>query len=451
MIRKLLFLLLGGLACFPLWGQNDLSSPLLADTWQALATNPARQPKGLLIGLPGLYSDLYITNITFNDLIREEGSQIIVDIDNAISLLGDENTLAERLDVETIGAAFRLGPVGVHLGHRLRFNAMIDYPKALPQLIWQGNAQFLGQTVQFGPKVDVTAYHEFSLGANIGLGEYVQVGARVKFLSGAGNAHTERYDLQLTTDTSAYELTLDADLRVNTSQSVNYDSFRDISTDFNFGDFSLEGIFGSNTGMAFDLGVSAEVGRLRVTASALDLGASINWKEEVRNYTLDGLYEYQGLDLAQEVLEEENELASVLDTLLDIYEPTETMEEYSTDINAKYYATVDFALTSKLRGGVIFFAEEQPDEWHTAAALTGSMDFPGGLRLGALYGVRRGTFDNLGLNATYGIGPVRVIVATDNIINVFRPKEANSANFRLGLNLYFGQSDTEEDGGSRFY
>ncbi|MCB0638726.1 MAG: hypothetical protein KDC54_18980 [Lewinella sp.] len=424
--------------------QNDLSSPLLRDTWQALAVNPAWQPKGILVGLPGMYSDLYITNITYNDLIRKENGQTIVDIDQAISRLGDQNTLRERLDVETIGIALRLGPVGVNLGHRLRFIGQIDYPKTLPQLIWQGNAQFVGQTIGFGPAVDVTAYHELSLGGNIGLGEHLQVGARVKLLSGAGNAHTERNDLQLTTDENAYELTLDADLRVNTSQSINYDSFRDVSTDFNFGDFSLSGILGKNTGLAFDLGASARFGRLQVAVSALDLGASINWKDDPRNYTLEGQYDYTGLDLAQHVLEEEGELNSVIDTLLDIYEPTETAESYTTEINAKYYLNGAFDVTSRWQAGLIFFAEQAPDEWQTALALTSSYQFPMGLRLGGFYGLRRERFDNIGLNAVYSLGPVRLIAATDNVITVFRPKDAHQANFRLGINLFFGKSTQEE-------
>lgn len=418
--------------------QSDLSAPMLTNSWQALQANPAQQPSGVLINLPSLYNNLWITNITYNDLIREEGGNKVLDIDNAIAQLTDDNRLQETVDIETFGLAINLGPVGLNFGHRLRFNALINYSQALPQLIWQGNAQFIGQTVDFGPQVDVLAYHEWALGASTQIGEKIRVGARAKLLSGAAYAGTERNDLSLTTDEEAYALTLDADFRVNSSGSLNYDGFRDVTFDFGFGNFSTEELFGGNAGLAFDLGVGVDLGRLQLTASALDLGGTITWDQSPQNYTLDGEYAFEGLDVAREIFDDAESFGNAIDTLSAIYEPTESSESFETTVPTKFYLTGQYAISESVHVGAIFYAQDDPDELQTAIAATANVQLTPFLRLGALYGLRQERFDNLGLNTTLALGPVRLLLATDNIISAFRPKDAHSANFRAGLNLLIG-------------
>ena len=140
-------LLCATLSSLTLSAQNDLSSLMLVNTWQNMNVNPALQPTGLTINLPGIYNNLWVTNITFNDLLVEEGGRQVLDVSNAISQMEAQNILREDLDIETIGIGFQFGALGLNIGHRLRFNALIDYPKTLAQLIWEGNAQFIGQTI----------------------------------------------------------------------------------------------------------------------------------------------------------------------------------------------------------------------------------------------------------------------------------------------------------------
>lgn len=421
--------------------QHDLSSLLLQDSWQAMNANPALQPKGLVVNLPGVYNNLWVTNITFNDLIVNDNGATLVDVANAIPLLEASNTLREDLDIETIGVGFNIGRLGLSLGHRMRFNALLDYPKTLAQLIWQGNAQFVGQTVGFGPSLELTAYHEVALGASFSISDKVRIGGRAKLLSGSNNLQTERSNLQLTTSDDIYQLDLDADLRVNSAGSLTYDGLRDVDVDFNFGNFSGTSLFGAQSGVAFDLGVVIDLGKLQLTASALDLGGSIEWKENVKNYTLSGNYVFEGLDLARPLLNDDGELGSILDSLYATYEPTETSQAYTTQIGQKFYLSGQYELSEKIQVGVAAFADNYRDANTAALALTGSMQLSPLLRVGALWGLRNERWDNIGANATIALGPVRLLLATDNIITAFRPRDAHVVNFRLGANLVFGASD----------
>lgn len=422
-----------------LTAQNDLSSMMLRDSWQALQTNPALQPKGVLVNLPGVYNNLWLTNITFNDLVREEGGATILDIDQAINQLEASNLLRESIDIETVGVGFALGPIGVHIGHRMRFDALLDYPKTLAQLIWQGNAQFIGETIDFGPQVDLLSYHEFSLGLNIAITDNIRVGGRAKLLSGVGSIQTQRRDLQLTTNDDIYQLQLQADFLLNSSGSLNYDGLRNVDIDFNAGDFSASELFGGNTGLAFDLGVAADFDRLHVSASIVDIGGDITWEDDVNNYALTGEYEFEGLDLAQEILDDEQDFGGILDSLVETYNPIETSNSYTTNIGSKLYLQANYDLDANVTVGLLAFNENYRDLSTLGLAISGSMPVSSFARVGAFYGLRNERADNIGVNATIKIGPIRALLATDNIISAFRPKDASLANFRLGLNLLFGQ------------
>jgi len=422
-----------------LLGQNDLSSHLLTNSWQALNANPALQPQGIVVNLPGLYNNLWVTNITFNDLVVDENGTQVLDIGNDIGQLGTQNTLRENLDIETIGFGIKIGRLGLSLGHRLRFNALIDYPKTLAQLIWEGNAQFIGQTISFGPSFDLTAYHEIALGASYQFGENVQVGGKVKLLSGGSNLNTSRDNLRLTTSDDVYQLTMDADFTVNSAGTLSYDGLRAIGVNFGFGNFSGENLLAGNSGLAFDLGIAVKLGRIQLLASALDLGGEISWEKDVTNYTLDGRYEFEGLDVGQQLLDNEESFGNVVDSLYNTYEPVETTNNYTTTVGAKYYFGANYELSDEIQVGVLAFTEDYQQARTAALALTGSVQFSPLLRVGAFYGLRNERLDNLGANATLALGPVRVLLATDNIITAFRSKDAHLANFRVGLNLVFGQ------------
>ncbi|NET35404.1 MAG: hypothetical protein F6K19_25835, partial [Cyanothece sp. SIO1E1] len=129
MLRYRFVFILIGFGVLPLVAQQDLSTPFYQNLWQANRTNPAFMPEHkLIIGLPGIYNNLFVENITYNDLIVERDGQNIVDVDQGIASLDRDNLLRENLDLETISLGFKRGNFLISLGHTLRYNAYANYP-----------------------------------------------------------------------------------------------------------------------------------------------------------------------------------------------------------------------------------------------------------------------------------------------------------------------------------
>ena len=237
--RILLSVFVIQLFCFPLWSQQELGLHFIGELPQVQQTNPAMVPGArFFIALPSAANDFYLSNLTFNEVVDDSGE--VLDIDAAIELLDTENFLREYLTVETVTLGLGLGRFQLTLGHATRFNAFLRYPKALPQLVWQGNAQFLGEEVAFGPDMQIGGYHEWSAGVAANLIPSLRLGARVKLLSGISDASTARSGLRLLTNEETYALTLDSDFLLNTTGSVQYEGYDRTRFELDFGRESTE-------------------------------------------------------------------------------------------------------------------------------------------------------------------------------------------------------------------
>ncbi len=438
-MRNFFFLIFSFGIFSSLFAQQELGTHLMRGTWQANRTNPALIPdKKLIISLPGLYNNLLIENVTYNDLLVEESNgETVLDISRGIEKLESKNQIRENLEVETITVGLRFGKLMLSLGHAVKFNAFFNYPKTLPKLIWEGNAQFAGQEVSFGSDLHLFGYNELALGAAFKITDKITIGTRAKYLNGLGDISTDQNKLNLFTDEVAYALTLDADFRVNTTGNIRYNGFRDLTVDYDFGNFNADELFTKNTGFAFDLGAHVQLGKLDLAASVLDLGGRIDWKQDVKNYTLSGIYEYQGLDVAKGLLEDSTTLGNAIDTLLELYEFTETEQVYSNELPTRYYLSGTYQLNNTWRLGVLLYGESYRNEAFTGIAAGANAQLLRWLNLGATYAWRSQTFDNLGINATINVGPLQVVAMTDNVLTAFQLYDSNSANLRLGINLVF--------------
>ncbi|MCB0651404.1 MAG: hypothetical protein KDC85_09040 [Saprospiraceae bacterium] len=440
------------LSCFSLSAQQELGTHFLTGTWQSGYTNPALLPNAkFVISVPGFYNNLSISNITFNDLVTEDNSgNKVLDINGAINKMEDQNLLREDFSFETLGLGLKLGKLSLSFNHALKFKAFLDYPKTLPQLIWQGNAQFIGQKVAFGPDVELSAWHHYALGAGFELTDNITIGGRVKFLSGIAHASTEKHDLSLTTSDDIYQLQLDADLLVNASGSLEFQDFENYSFTFDPAGTGFKNLFSSNKGIAFDLGVSAQFGKLDVAASILDIG-KINWEKDVKNYAVQGIFEYQGLEVAQEIFADSTEIGSVIDTLKAIYMPVTTSNKFSTALPTQFYLSAGYQLGDNLHLGALFYAEMFRGTTYPAFALSGRYKISGTFEVGAIYAIRNKTFDNLGVNAVINLGPVQLVAMTDNLLTAINPKNSHSANVRLGLNVVLGKEKGKSGGPLNLY
>ncbi|MEO0731422.1 MAG: DUF5723 family protein [Bacteroidota bacterium] len=428
---------------------QDLTSPLISDSWQATFSNPALYGQGrgrLTVGLPGLTNDLVAENVTYNDLLQTENGERILDLTRLPGLLEERNVLRDDFSLETIGAALRGDRLSFGLFHRVRASGELDYPKTLVQVVVEGNAQFIGETVEIAPAGFGTSFHELGLGASYAITNQLHFGVRIKYLSGIADVRTlPGGSLGLTTDEENFALTLDQDLTINTAGTIDYNGLEDVGVNYDLNRIRTDDLFSENNGLAFDFGLFADLGKLRLQAAANDLAGRIDWSNEVSTFRLEGTSAFSGLDILEQVLEDSVSFDNALDSLRLAFEPTEGTAPYRSDLYATYLLGGEFDLTDRLTAGLLIVHYDRPLEAETAFALSARYAIIDELTVGLNYNARKEATANLGLHLLAEIGPVNLLVSTDNLLTVFQQRGSSRAGVRLGASLSLGGGSSPDE------
>ena len=448
-MRFFLFLI----SLFPLGlrAQHDLSTHFMRGAYQAMWSNPASVPDHrVVISLPGVYNHFWNSGFSWSDAIREDpGGERILDIDGLIVGLESENFIKERLDVQTLGLAVQAGNWAFSAGHQARFHAYGYYPKELAQLVWKGNAQFIGQRVSIGPELFARGYQEFHLGIAVQPQESFRLGARIKFLSGIGDASTSRSDLYLYTSDDIYQLTLGSDFQFNATAQMQYNGLDDFTVDVDAADFPVDQLFTKNNGVALDLGVEFFLDRLTLRASVLDLGR-ITWKQDATNLSLTGDFEFKGLDIFRQLLDDTSNVAGgVIDSLEAIYDIRQSFVQYRTALPMQTFLSASLALNDSWDLHALAYGEKVGSRFFPAFAAGAQMRVGRFMQWGISYVARYNQFDQVGANIGLQLGPIQAVASTDHLPGLVGWKKAHQANLRLGLNLVFGLSEEVKSRGPK--
>jgi len=416
------------------------------DIMQTSKTNPAWMGEDTIqIGLPNLHLNYFNTAGTFNKLVKDfiDGKDQLSFTEALNDLSPTGNILRGGVELNTIELGYILGNVRLGLSHAQKIDLLIEYPQTLPKLFLEGNGQFVGETIDLGHHVNLTAYNEFALSAAINLSK-LTIGAKVKYLSGIANASVGNNDLTLLTDSDIYQLTLNSDYTLNTSRLVtSNDSTQVVAPNdlsnfqLDFGNFSAENLFTQNNGIALDFGITYQLSdKLKLAASVIDIG-TINWTENINNYSSKGNSTYEGFEFSQFSDNEGISFSNALDTLEEVFNFSETEEEYSTTLPTKIYLSATFDMNSMWRLGGLLYSEIYQDQTFSSLALSGRARISEKISFGGVYSLRKDNFFNLGLNFAVRLGPVQLYGASDNVFGVFDPYNSSNVNLRTGLNLLF--------------
>ena len=417
--------------------QQELGLHFMRQVWQSNSTNPAFvQDKKLTIGLPGVYSAIAFDGPTYNQIVTKENGKTVVDIDKLIGQLQPENAIRSELGIPTLSLSLKLKNLHLSLGHAVKYNAFFKYPETLPQLVWQGNAQFIGQTVELGHEVELAGYHELTTGIAYKLGP-VTVGTNVKFLSGIAGAATDKdhHSASIYTNPDVYQITLNGDYILHSTGTIDYQEFEDVNVDFEYAKLTGKEFFSKNSGMAFDFGLRAELGKLDLAASMLDLG-KITWDKNVTNYEATQTYEYDGLDFSGALTGDSVSFGNALDTLKQIFKVEKTSGSYTTTLTRKIYLSARYQLTEKWAVSGLFFNENYRDKPQSSVAVGVNFSPLKQLNAGLSYAFKQpDSYDNLGLNLTLNLGPVQIFGVTDNLFSLVNPGDAHSFSARAGASV----------------
>lgn len=429
-----------------LHAQQELMLHAMPEIWHSTSTNPAFFPedKTFVIGLPGIGLDAaHSGNITYNDIFIKEADRTRINFSSALNQLDPLNTVTFDQRIETVSLGLRLpGKFWLQAGHANRLSGSVTYPKTLPAMIWDGNAQYIGQTVNIALQSDISNWNEWSVGLAKQLGK-LQLGFRAKLLTGTGSLLTDnnRQTANVTTSDDIYQLTLETNYAFYSSSLISAFDTSGYGFDIKVGELGGK-VFSTNTGYGFDLGAQYQINdRITVDLSLLDLGGKITWKENANYFASEGKYQYDGVTLpGSDIINGSDSLdfSTKLDTLNDIFKFQKTAQEFETSLPFRGYLGGRYALTKRLMLGLSLFMQKRSEEKATTAVGASIRWMPiKMLSLGAMYSINDRSAANLGFHIGIKPGPVQVYFASDNIINAFSLKSNPAVNLRAGLALVF--------------
>jgi len=435
------------LSIFAANAQQELGLHFMDDIWQASQTNPAMMNKHKLsVALPGVAAGFYNPAFSINDALHNRNGGTVINLDDIIPELDDQNQLFGEFQADILGAAYRFGNIQAGVSWSVRGSAYSDYTREMLDVLWNGNAGYIGETVNVAADFQFTLYNEIGISGAYNWKDKLTFGAKLKLLNGLSDLSTDRDNqtLSLGTSDDVYQSSFTTDFIFRRSGFASVDGAYELLDGLQLYDFNVDG----NSGFGFDFGVTANlIDKLTLSVSVIDLGR-IKWDTEARHYGTRGKYNYGGLDLfsyasadtidSDRLTQDLKEIADTIGAILDIRIISE--EAYTTPLHTRGYLSGSYKLMDDLTVGALFYLENTRLGMQPGFALSARKKFNKWVTVGATYAMRNNKFNSLGLNATGHLGPVQIYLASDNVTAAVNPYGSKNFNFRGGINLVFGKS-----------
>lgn len=416
----------------------------MTEVGQINRTNPAKfADKRLYIGFSPFVG--IGTNTAGTDVFQVDGGFLPGSID--LTSLDNENFLSSRVRAN-FDIGFRVKKWAFNISTVTAFNNQTNFNKDFIGFVTQGNAPYVGETLNLDPEFQFSLHQEFGFGISREFLGFLNVGVRAKYLVGLADIRTTEGQLSLTTGEEFYELQLEGDYQLQVAGLPlvqTLEEFSELPIDSFFTEKLVDpfGNLTGNTGFGFDIGATAEFGdRLQVGLSILDIG-SINWEEDAAQYDIEGSFEFDGIDAAGFITGNgsENILDSLdLDNLIDFSGKAQT---YSTRLNPKLYTTARLKISKKLYLNAVLRNEFTGNGVRTGFGVGLQKKVSKMLSVGAMYSIRNGSFANLGANLSLKLGPAQLFVVSDNLLPLIKQWQATNTNVRLGLNITLNEKKKE--------
>ncbi|WP_298903648.1 DUF5723 family protein [uncultured Psychroserpens sp.] len=408
------------------------------------------------------------SGISAYDIFKDDGVNINTKIRNAIFFLSKRDYFTLNQQLEVINGGWRKNET-TYFSYGIYEEADIIayFPKDLAILLWDGNADYIGQSFSLG---DVSFKGEvlsvFHFGINKQVSKKLTIGARAKLYSSIANVNSTNNSGTFTTRPSTtgdnvYEHVfqfLDGKAQTSGIASLLADDNSDIKEDIKT--LRKRVFLGGNLGLGVDVGFTYQPKEQHViTGSLLDLGAVFHTKD-VETYHLNGSYTTEGVELVfpplinaegttpyWQNLEDEFDENIKIDTLKGNY-----VTWRSTKFNASYRYNFGkengedcdcYAGKKPYQNAVglqlfSIFRPRQPQFAATAFYYRRLFDF---LRLKLTYTVDDFSYHNIGLGASFHIGSFNMYFMGNNLSELQNISRAQSVSLQFGINLIFDSDE----------
>lgn len=364
--------------------------------------------------------------------------------DIAIDKMAQLNYIKAAVNNELISFGFKMEKSFFSFSVTNKLNARFMYPKDLFRLAFEGNgSSLLGERADMnGFGVDILSYLEVAVGFNREFSDKLTLGGRLKYLQGLGSVYTKHSELGLHTDETTFDLTLDGQLTINTS---NTGVMLDSNTSWEvYQDYLPPNISLPNHGVGIDLGAVYQLNdKISLSASILDLGV-IKWNTNVRNFSSDSVsFTFKGIDINEFMSDSSDVLQSIEDSLSGVFGYSSDNEAFVTPLFTRIYLGGSLQLNEKISLGANWYSEFVHKRYRGALTLSGNAQLTKWFRVGLNYTYYSRDIFNVGLGFAINGGPIQFYAISDNVLGLAIPQANKNWHARFGINFLLGWREKE--------
>ncbi|MDP4240620.1 MAG: DUF5723 family protein [Bacteroidota bacterium] len=422
--------------------QNERSMYYMQQVPESSYGNPAFMPGfKFYLTIPPfqtVYGAYHNSGFSYNDVVTKRADDSLVfDQNKLLKAIGNNNDVGFTASEDAFALGFKAGKnyISFSLGVRASFN--FHYTKDLMSLLINGNAPFIGKTVEIsGAKIYGIAYTEAGIGFAREINSKLKVGARLKYLWGDAAINSENSKITLTTDPVTYALSVVSDVHLDLAYATKH---KDNGDEI----FDPRGMF-KNPGVALDLGGEYKVNdKLSVNASILDIG-SITWKEKVTNYVssvANNNFTFNGLNVDNLFSKNSNidsTFANLGDTIKDKFKVKELHNSFKTSLVKRVNIGATWQLDNRNLAGIVIRNEFFAGSYNPSVTLSLNHQFGRILSGTITYSYIDRSLTNIGAGLAFNLGPLQIYGVVDNVIAPMQIQKTQTINAQLGLNLVFG-------------
>ncbi len=441
---------------------------------QALLLNPGGQVENKgYFGVP-LLSHIHVnanaTGSTIYDVFATDGIDFNAKLEAAVYSMESSDFYSANQQLELFSGGFAFGDrfkkdKYISFGMYQEFDFISYFPKDYAILGFEGNQDNIGRYFNLGHlrvKSDVVSV--FHVGFNKKVNKKFTYGLRGKLYSSLVNVNSvnnQGYFVTTLGQDNYYNHIFNLDLQLQTSGIAPYlDNENEVSDDQVIKDMRKRLLFGGNLGLGIDLGFTYNLNeQWTVDASLLDVGF-INHTKDIENYTLSGVYSFEGFeaifDEAEEGQTAQEYWDDVKEDFEDLFEIDTTTTKFVTWRPVKLNASINYAFEKehdnecnciednggyKSEVGLQLYAIKRPKQPELALAAYYYRKLFKGLRAKATYTIDSYSAYNIGLGLSAHIGPVNFYVMADNFLQYSNLYNAQSLSLQLGFNYIFNKNE----------
>jgi len=389
------------------------------------------------MNLPSAYAGFYNTGFKPSNFTTQEGTLFTIDANKLIEEVQDNGlSFQAGFKAESFGLALNFNKFFIQAYHGVRGYNNFTIPEETFDFLFNGNGHFVGETLGLGMEFNSLVYSELGLGLGIKINDKLNVGVKLKYLSGLTTIQTAKSDLEIYTDPEYYQLKFNTDYMINTGGLTESALVSENRTDY---------LFGPNNGFAFDIGALFKVNKkFTLGASLINVG-SIKWEEHLNSYQSSGEFQYDGIELNAFIEDDVIDFDEVVDSLNASFEVLEVSREFNTRTPVSFNITGSYEFAKRLYVGALYAYQDQFNKDVHAVAINLRKDLGSVFSIGTQYAFLGGTAHNIGLTTVLKVGPLQLYFIADNVLPIFNPLTTQHFNTRVGLNLVVGFTDKRNE------